>query len=253
MGKNRKPIDEVSKKRLVPKDNKAKSSHDRLQPKDTSSVKKVFWTFGFKYYTQIDLFGLSNVDVPWFVALLDRLRDTSKMEYTGMTQVLEEGYRYHEINWSQKNIPLQREEFKWVLSDYLNNELEYPFCQFHISKGTGRIVGFWDESNIFQIILLDPLHNLQPSKFNDYELRECYPAKSQFDSLQFEIDEILRSNCSVTSCSVFEKLRTLPTGRSNINVVVAHLDNDFHKSLGEVLKHKTLSEIIEAGVLSLTD
>ena len=130
------------------------STHSRLLPKDNSQMTKIYWSFGFKFYKQIDLFGFSNIQLEWFTSVFDRLRDTSKMEYKGMTDVLEDGYRYHIISWDAKNCPLVRNEFDWIDCDYLNNEIEYPLCQFHISKGKGRIIGFWDENNIFQIVLL---------------------------------------------------------------------------------------------------
>ncbi|WP_416760853.1 hypothetical protein ACNI65_01880 [Roseateles sp. So40a] len=47
--------------------------------------------------------------------------------------------------------------------------------QIAISKAEGRLIGFFDEEAIFQIVLFDPLHNAQPSKFNDYKVRLSKP------------------------------------------------------------------------------
>lgn len=251
--REKKPVDvENISKRQTPKDSSSASSHTRLLPKDTSKVKKVYWSFGFRFFEQIPYFGLSHVDVGWFVSVLQRLKDASNMEYVGMSQVLEDGYRYHEISWSAQNIPLQRNDFSWLNKSYLENEQEYPFCQFHISKGKGRVIGFWDENNIFQVLLLDPLHNLQPSSYTNYQLRDCYPAKSEIDSLHFDLHNLKSTPCNVTECHTFKKLTELPKGINNTNIVIAYLDDDFFKAYESLLKTKSISELIEAGIISLT-
>jgi len=228
-----------------------KSTHSRLLPKDTSKSKKLFWTFSFKFFRQIDLFGLKNVDPNWFSGVLDRLRDTSKMEYNGMTEVLEDGYRYHIISWDAKNCPLKRSDFNWLDTVYLENEIEYPFCQFHISKAKGRIIGFWDENNIFQILLLDPLHNMQPSSKVEYELRDSFPAMSEIDSLRHDLNKILKKPCTHENCEIEAQLKLLPSGINDTNIVVAYLEDSFYEEYKKILTTKSLSEILEAGIVSL--
>lgn len=233
--------------RLVPVE--PASEHSRLLPKDKSQVTKIYWSFGFKFYKQINLFGFSNIQLEWFTSLFERLRDTSKMEYKGMSEVLEDGYRYHIINWNAKNCPLIRDQFDWIDLVYLNNEIEYPLCQFHISKAKGRIIGFWDENNIFQIVLLDPLHNLQPSKKVNYELRDTFPVMSEFDSLQLDLQNILSKPCNHNDCTTYAQLKNLPTGFTNINIVLAHLDDSFFEEYAKILPSKTINQILEAGIL----
>jgi len=246
------PVDnDEPQKRRVTDDNKGNFGDQRYRPKDTTTVKKLYWSFGFKYFRQIDLFGLSHCDTSWFVSLLGRLQETSKMEYTGLTEVLDDGYRYHIINWEAKNVPLQRKDFDWVPQKYLGNEAEYPFCQFHVSKGKGRIIGFWDENNIFQVIVVDPLHNLQPSKFTNYELRECYPAQSEYESLRKDLEDTKAIGCTVEDCKTFKKLFEIPTSINETNIFMAHLDDEFHAAYQQLLQKKTLSEIIQAGIFHL--
>ncbi|WP_461791562.1 hypothetical protein [Pedobacter sp.] len=251
MGKPKpaKPVDVSNDIQLKPKD--IKSTHERLLPKDTTRVKKVYWSFGFKFFEQVEYFGLNKMETSWFVSVIERLKDTSKMEYTGVTEVLEDGYRYHEINWNAKNIPLQRKDFTWVHKDYLDNELEFPFCQFHVSKGKGRIVGFWDENNVFQILLLDPLHNLQPSSFTSYELRDCFPAKSEYDILHCEIQNISAQSCTDPNCKILDAVKKIPSYANHPNIVLAHLDDSFHAKHIEILQKKTFTEILEAGIFSM--
>lgn len=244
--KSKTPVDLKSDSRSLPKD--INNVYDRLKPRDTSNVEKVYWSFGFKFFHQIDFFGLKHSDTSWFISFLERLRDTSKMEYTGLTQVLEDGYRYHIINWKSKNCPLNRNEFHWVNKAYIDNEIDFPFCQFHVSKGSGRIIGFWDENNVFQIILLDPLHNLQPSKDTNYELRLCYPGLSQLDDLQLQLDEIVRSGCTGVDCQIMSKIKEVPASKYDKNVVVAYLDDEFYDKYKEVLKSRSISQLLEEAI-----
>lgn len=238
---------ENGKIRLVPVE--PTSQHSRLLPKDNSQIKKIYWSFGFKFYKQIDLFGFSNIEMEWFTSVFERLRDTSKMEYTGMTGVLENGYRYHIINWDSKKCPLIRDQFDWIDSNYLHNEIEYPFCQFHVSKGKGRIIGFWDENNIFQIILLDPLHNLQPSSKVNYEIRDTFPIMSEYDSLLVDVQKILQKPCNHDDCSTVKELQSLPNRLNDSNIILAHLDDSYFEEYSKISKEKTISQILEAGIL----
>ena len=64
------------------------------------------------------------------------LADPSKKDY----------WRYHEISWTQTNIPVSRKDLNWIPKDYLANKAEFPLFQFQISKAVGRVVGFWDEN-----------------------------------------------------------------------------------------------------------
>lgn len=247
MAKQKYPSSEI-KSSLIPVD--PKSTHSRLLPKDSLRSKKIFWTFSFKYFRQIDLFGFKNIDPNWFAGVFERLRDTSKMEYNGMTEVLEDGYRYHIISWDAKNCPLERNSFDWLDKVYLENETEYPFCQFHISKAKGRIIGFWDENNVFQILLLDPLHNMQPSKKVEYELRDSFPAMSELDSLRHDLDKILQKSCSHENCEIQTHLKALPSGINDTNIIVSYLENSFFEKYKEILSSKSITEIMEAGILS---
>lgn len=66
----------------------------------------------------------------------------------GLTEIqtnlkLKEIYRFHSINWEQKNIPIQRKQLNWIPAPILENENEFEIVQLNISTGTGRIIGFW--------------------------------------------------------------------------------------------------------------
>jgi hypothetical protein len=130
------------------------------------------WLFSFRFWEQIRYFGLDESSSSWFVSLLEKFTECSKEDLDKFRSDpgKRDAYRFHEINWSQKGIPIQKEHLTWVDATYLNNSTEYPFVQFQISQALGRIVGFFDEKEVFNIVLLDPLHNnLQDSP----HLRRC--------------------------------------------------------------------------------
>lgn len=157
---------------------------------DGAPPKAKLWTFSFRFWRQLENFGFNgaNLDLRWFVSLLDQLKALSAEKVDdirrGRDSRKAEVLRYHEINWSQRNIPLQRQDFNWLPGDFLNNEAEYPFYQFQISTGNGRIVGFWDNEDVFNVLLLDPRHNMQPSKNFNYSVDPCQPMRNQFEELE---------------------------------------------------------------------
>ena len=128
--------------------------------------------FTFRFWRQIKFFGLSGKEASWFVALINKLQQFSDETIDAFTSDSRKHdvMRYHKVNWGQCNIPIQRSDLEWLPKNYLNNEEEFPIYQFSISQGQGRIAGFWDENKIFNIVLLDPYHNLQPVKKYDYKV-----------------------------------------------------------------------------------
>lgn len=61
--------------------------------------------------------------------------------------------------------------------------------QFQLSTSKGRVVGYWDK-NIFNIVLLDPEHNLQPSKDHNYSVDQCFPIKNEYEELCEKIESL---------------------------------------------------------------
>jgi hypothetical protein len=215
------------------------------------------WSFSFKYFKQIRYFGVDTVDPTWFVSLLDRLKELSELfpEEFFKNRILKDSWRYHEVNWSSTNVPISKSELKWVDKDYLENDQDFPFYQFHISKAKGRVVGFWDKGHfVFNIILLDPLHNIQPAggKYQ-YKVDDCYPLSCQYTSLTKDIEDIKASPCKTEGCSVFAEIKKLPKRMNQSNAVVAYLDDDSLSHLNKILEKKTISEIVTMGILASMD
>ena len=153
-------------------------------------------TFSFAYFFQYPFFGLTGENANWFVSLIDRLKDLSGKspeilgDYTSRKQ-----YRIHPVDWNQPNIPIQRTDLHTVPKNYLDNDIEYPILQFTISRSMGRVAGFFDEeSSVFYIVLLDPKHNLQPSKDHDYKVDDTTPLPTPY-----EVALNLTKKCSQTA------------------------------------------------------
>lgn len=176
------------------------------------------WTFAFRFFKQIEFFSLDSpkIDSTWLVSVIERLRDMGGQEIDAVLRNSAEAkrLRLHKINWSQTNIPIQRKELDWLHPDYLSNEDEYPLLQFMVSQGKGRIIGFFDEQNVFQIILLDPLHNMQPSKSFGYSVDPCSPLACQFTRLHDSVkDALKRGQCC--QCGVIDAVEAVLAENGN--------------------------------------
>ena len=138
-------------------------------------------TFSFSYFKQIPNFQIGECSKGWHIGLLERLGALGTMT---PQEVLEENrgsiaLRCHPIDWSAKNIPIQRKDLDWLPKEILDNETDFPIMQFSITKSTGRIVGYFDrDSSIFHIVLLDPEHNIQPAKKTNYQIQPTTKAVS---------------------------------------------------------------------------
>lgn len=159
-------------------------------------------SFSFAYFKQYRYFGLDGVNASWFASLLDRLKDISDKspdimgDYTARKQ-----YRIHPVEWGQPNIPIQRANLDAVPKSYLDNDAEYPILQFTISKSMGRVAGFFDEeSSVFYIVLLDPKHNLQPTKDHGYKVDDTTPLPTPYEvALHLTTRCSQSANCPIVS------------------------------------------------------
>lgn len=211
------------------------------------------WSFSFKYYKQIKLFGLDSIDAKWFVSLIEKLSDFSKIDRESFFKdhKSKQDNRYHKINWNATNIPIKKRDLSWIDTTILENEEEFPFLQFQISKALGRVVGFWN-SNIFHIVLLDPKHNIQPAggKYN-YRVDESNTTTCKYTYLINKIDEIKGSSCFHPECSLQRELHLLQEGFHSSNFVYFQLEDDYYKEFRSRTEKTSVREIIELGLASL--
>lgn len=149
------------------------------------------WIFGFEYWEQREHFGLKDCQSTWYVSLLERLREMCKLELEEITANPAKGssraYRYHAIDWNKKNVPITREDLSRIPKDADGND--YEIYQFTISMSLGRIIGFIDDNRVFQIVLLDPKHNLQPSRDYNYAVDRTEIGRCHFTSFTQQVIE----------------------------------------------------------------
>lgn len=209
------------------------------------------WSFSFRYWKQLEYFGLDKSRPKWFVSLLEKLKELSNKEIEKfITDSAEmDTWRYHAVKWTQKNIPIQRDDMDWIDTVYRNNPDDYPILQFQVSRALGRIVGFWDENNVFNIALLDPLHNIQPTKSHDYKVDDCSPLSCEYSSLLSEVHSLKQLRLCKNDCGYPDVLDKIPTSSINKNVLIHFLDDKQKAELDSVITDKsTYTDILMIGV-----
>lgn len=216
------------------------------------------WCFSFRFWKQIEYFGLDKCKPAWFVSLLDRLAEMSDVPIDDFRASIQsrKARRYHAIDWDQKNIPIQRNMLTWVQSDYLDNPDEFPLAQFQVSKALGRIVGFWDERDVFNIVLLDPLHNIQPCKSYNYKVNPCSPLACEHTALLIALEKVRNAACPSEGCPVLAALNSLPQLEYNGEVIVVPVDvgtGEWVNTLIASNRVDSVTDVLEAGLLAIED
>lgn len=168
------------------------------------------WAFGFQYFRQIEYFGLdaSSIKSTWLISVMERFSElcgTNVEDLIGNKDIADAN-RCHLINWDQKNIPVQKEDLDWIPERFRSDES--PIIQFAVSKSLGRVIGFFDNDWTFQLVLLDPLHNIQPTKSYDYKVNLCGPLGCEFTALRKNVDAAVRSSADC-DCGVAKRLSEL--------------------------------------------
>jgi hypothetical protein len=219
--------------------------------------KPQYWTFSFRYWREIEDFGLLKRP-HWYASVFGRLRELGKIpvaQFLGDREG-QEARRYHAIDWTAKNIPIQRAEMVWIAKEYLNNPDDYPLVQFHISRAVGRVIGFWDEKNVFNIVLFDPMHNMQPSRATSYQVTPSPPLNCEYTSLLRDVAVVKDRPCRSDECELRAAISALPTYAQLHEVLVIPFAQGTIKDAENLLKQgkaKSMSDIFERGVMELLD
>lgn len=203
-------------------------------------------SFSFRYCTQQEWFGIAGQDAAWFASLQDRLKDLSGK--TGA--ILEDGkiredYRLHPIDWNATNCPIKKEDLTSVPKVIIDNAEPDFFWQFQISKGTGRVVGFFNEDNsVFYIVLLDPKHNIQPSKDYGYHVDPTSVAITEYERVQMVIAEAekQRNTCkNISECP----LGVLHEEYMKPDNLYASIDKDLKDTFKDLIEKGTFQKEFE--------
>jgi len=201
-------------KKFRPVPTQAPSAARRPSTPDPSPTPN--WSFTLRYWRQIENFGVGAETSGWSVSMLERFHELSRLSVDEVMrdQALKANMRIHDTDWKAKNIPISRDDIDWVDKEYWDNEEEFPLMQFHISKALGRVVGFLDENQKFNIVLLDPKHNLQPSKFNQYKIRATTVGRCEYTGFLAHA-----TSCVTSSPDLTDQAKSAMLGkiRSKIN------------------------------------
>lgn len=249
-----------------------KQAHAHASVDNSREVKKVtkarnepddvLWNFSLRYWEQLDLFGLDGkgIDNQWLVSVLERLKQLSSesVERVYRDGAMRDAMRYHPINWQATNIPIAKTDIPGLPRHCIDNP-EFELHQFQISKGKGRVVGFFDENWVFNIVLLDPLHNLQPSKYFSYAVDPCQPLSCEITSLREGIRKSI-ADCAV-ECQARDKVAALVDGNERhldqFEILMLKLGDRTLLPWANDLVAKgavgSLSEIFEIGLMEVGD
>lgn len=221
------------------------------------------WTFSWRYWSQIEYFGLegTGIDNQWLVSVLERLKQLSAdtIERVYRDSSMRSAMRFHPINWQAHNIPIAKTDIPSIPNHYANNP-EFELHQFQISMGKGRVVGFFDENWVFNIVLLDPLHNLQPSSRHNYAVDPCHPLSCEITSLREGIRECI-TRCENEECPTAQQVTNLIDGHEKhyeqFEILMIKVKDSgqlvWAKELVNKGRAESLTEIFEAGLLSFIE
>ena len=212
-----------------------------------------YFTFSFRYWDELGYFGVGSTAPTWFRSLLARLKDLGGVTISRllMDPSFKDAMRFHTVDWDAHNIPIRLQDLHWLPPTVRENQEEFPIVQFHVSKALGRVHGFWDRDWCFQIVLLDPLHNLQPSKYNAYKLQTTTPSGCRYSALRAVIDRACGAPCSHSPCDFARRVSTIePDSADGQVVIVAALEERVASALAALSEKKnvSVSEILEFGI-----
>jgi hypothetical protein len=212
-----------------------------------------YFTFSFRYWSEAENFSLGGVDVGWYRSVIGRLNDLSKEKVARFIDDpgFQEGIRYHVVDWDRRSVPLTRADLVWLPRAIRDNEDEYPIYQFHISKAVGRIHGFWDSEFCFNVVLLDPLHNLQPSKDVGYTVRSTPRSECKYSMLKIAVDSACAASCLASGCELAKAVSGIHQATEKEQfVIIAGISFDVANHLQEVRRTKavSISDIVEHGI-----
>ena len=181
MGNDIKKFPKINKQKNLTKGNSVAKNLASIPIEDTGI------SFSFRYFKQIDNFGITGKDDVWMSGLLDQLRLLSGKNADELLSdvTLKEHLRMHTLDLSEGKSALSLDDFASIPKRYRPTAIDCPIMQFQISKANGRVIGFFNHNHtVFYIVFLDPNHNAQLSNYNGYKIREILPCMSEFDDLK---------------------------------------------------------------------
>jgi hypothetical protein len=201
--------------------------------------------FSFQHWKQREFFGLENqkVNKEWFVDLLDSLRDLSalKVDEVRTGSRLKDVWRFHPItSWGASKSAITEEEF-WSFAPRQYRTQEFDAYQFGICKSKGRVGGFFDEADVFNVLILDPCHNLQLSNYNDYTVIQTSALGTSYNRIVGQL-AFVKSKLMETPPEklphLHKELQAILTEEGiDDNHLPVFLDSPYHQDVRDLLQH----------------
>lgn len=162
-------------------------------------------SFSFRYFKQIENFGISGKDCTWTTGLLEQLKVLSEKNADELLKDAQQkkALRIHQLELGPGKSALTNNDFSHIPEKYRpdNNE-DREILQFQISRANGRVIGFFGADHaVFYIVFLDPNHNAQLSSYSDYKIREISPCESEIDDLYARIAKHTLLKCELENDS----------------------------------------------------
>lgn len=168
------------------------------------AIQKKCVTFSFRFFKQVENFGISGKNDIWMSGLLEQLKVISEKEFDDLVgnPAEKKYFRLHELEFGAGVSALTREDFNFIPVEFRPKGDDCEYWQFQISKANGRVVGFFNEDHtIFYVVFLDPNHNAQLSDYSDYKVRPISPQVSEIDDLRALIAKNVELNGSLEKSS----------------------------------------------------
>lgn len=169
-----------------------------------AAIQKKCVTFSFRFYRQIENFGISGMNDVWMSGLLEQLKVISEKEFDDLVgnPAEKKYFRLHELDFGAGKSALTQEDFEFIPDEFLPKGDDCKYWQFQISKANGRVVGFFNNDHtIFYVVFLDPNHNAQLSNYSDYKVRHIDSQVSEIDDLRALIAKNVELNSSLEKSS----------------------------------------------------
>ena len=215
------------------------------------------FVFSYRYFRQLKYFEIGALNSGWFLAFFEKMTEISSKDFDAlMTNFREKNaWRLHKIDWNHRSVPYQRNALNWIDRRYIENEEEFPFFQFQITKAFGRVIGFWDETGTFNVVFLDPMHNMQPSAHSDYKLREGVLAKSHFDAAICVVESVISACGTDCKCRpIYGKIQEALTASLPFETALVPMTADIFQRATACIQDglaDALSDILDLGLRQL--
>ena len=167
-------------------------------------------TVSFEYWRQVEYFAFDPSPQAWLVDLLERVRVVSQFtreQWNGEAKN-RPPWRYHRVTL-EGACPIRRHELNWLPKTVVEDEEQFPFYQFSLGTGDGRVLGYWETNDRFSVVLLDPHHNLYPDE-SFGGVRECVASPGQTGLVHLALDYVRETRmCMHDTCEVHRELATI--------------------------------------------